>query len=1528
MKVYLLHKNKIFSYSLPSAVNGSYFLNDFISGEKVDLIKIEAVDNKWVAYSNDDIKIKVNDSIVDSVELKSYNFYKLILYGNEVIDIYICPLMENNYSLKMLPNDSTLLIGNSSKCDILYDICSEKQLKLTYSNGCYHFENLNKAIPIYINLYRRDSGFLKNFDTIFIMGLKIIVIGPYLYINNPTGKVNYIGNKFVKPVFSYLVADYKNEGRVYKDFYSDSDYFARSPVFHNKLGESTVEIADPPSVLKTKGNSVLMEVIPSAVMSISSLLSAYFAIQKRAKGEADDETFTLTMVMCVVFLFTGIFWPFIQHFYQKVTENISLFKSRKNYKKYLKKKKESINEMRLRTQATLKNIYLSINECAAVISKRTPYLYSVGLDSNRFLTIRLGIGSVPFDVKIEYKRPEFQQEENKLYNDIDKMLEETKNLIDVPVTLSLKESNVVAFVNKDEVCKYDYMRYILFQILTLHSFEDLKIVVFTQDEGASELSFVKKLNHCWDSSISNRFFATNLNQAADISTYLEGIFLSRSKTSNEGLNETNADNAYYLIVCDCISYYRDINIINDILNSKNNYGFSLAMFDEKLTDIPNKCNKFIEYSLKEGTYFESEMEENNIRKFKTEFFTSCSEYVDIYKYSSLLANIPMRIENNESKDLPTTLGFLEMYGVGNVNLLNCVMRWKQSDVVNTLAAPVGVDPSGNLVYLDLHEKRHGPHGLIAGMTGSGKSEFIVTYILSLAVNYSPDEVQFVLIDYKGGGLAGAFENRQTGIKLPHLVGTITNLDKSEMNRTLASIQSELQRRQRKFNEIKEKLNIGTIDIYKYQQLYREKKIDEPMSHLFIISDEFAELKSQQPDFMDKLVSAARIGRSLGIHLILATQKPSGVVDDQIWSNSKFKVCCKVQTADDSTEMLGKPDAAFLKDSGRFYLQVGYDIYYILGQSAYSGLKYIPSDKIATNIDNSILSINSVGENIKIIDNELDDKLSNNQVDLGEELSNVIKYIISSSKEINYINKQLWLDNIPNAIFIEQIKNKYKNSIKLEKGIIDTPIGEYDDPENQSQGLVTLPITLGGNCFISGISGSGKSTLLSTLILSTIISHTTDEVNFYIIDFANEKLKKFEKAPQVGNVLTMDNNDKVMILLNRIISEMKNRKKILSKVDMDYISYIKSNKKPILPNYIVIINGFDSFKEQYQDFIDENFMSIIRECNKYGITFIISTTDPGILYSSQMDQFPQRILLKFNDNEPYMDLFGTTLVPSDNPGRGIIKIGDNIFQFQTSLIVQENMLNETLKQIFERLSSFMTKAEQIPIMPEFVTIDNFTNLPLSLSNVPIGYNIDTIKPSFYNFDNQFNLIIGSKQKYILSFINQIAKLISKIPKTKVVILDGTKQAKITSSERIKYYDSDFAPLVKALYKNMIKYDEASGNKIVMFIFGYEIIQSHLVDYYKDEVDGSITLEKLMYDSKDSGFFKFIISGEYENPSKLENEKWYSFLSKKHGILIATAFDEQEFISAKRVSNEYDLNLDESNAIVVRNSMKEFITYISE
>lgn len=191
-------------------------------------------------------------------------------------------------------------------------------------------------------------------------------------------------------------------------------------------------------------------------------------------------------------------------------------------------------------------------------------------------------------------------------------------------------------------------------------------------------------------------------------------------------------------------------------------------------------------------------------------------------------------------------------------------------------------------------------------------------------------------------------------ELPHHLGTITNLDGQGGVRALISVKAELSRRQRIFG------SYHVNHINGYMKLFKEGKASEAIPHLFIISDEFAELKKEQPDFMKELISAARIGRSLGVHLILATQKPSGVVDEQIWSNSRFKLCLKVQEEMDSKEVLRTMDAANIAIPGRAYLKVGNNETYELFQAALSKAPY-REDTGGDAADERIYVVNELGQ---------------------------------------------------------------------------------------------------------------------------------------------------------------------------------------------------------------------------------------------------------------------------------------------------------------------------------------------------------------------------------------------------------------------------------------------------------------------------------------------------------------------------------------------------------------------------------------
>lgn len=382
-----------------------------------------------------------------------------------------------------------------------------------------------------------------------------------------------------------------------------------------------------------------------------------------------------------------------------------------------------------------------------------------------------------------------------------------------------------------------------------------------------------------------------------------------------------------------------------------------------------------------------------------------------------------------------------------------------------MAVPLGVNVKNNIVYLDLHEKYHGPHGLVAGTTGSGKSEILQTFILGAVTRFHPYEIGFVIIDFKGGGMVNQFR------KLPHLIGAITNIDGKAIERSLKSIKAELLKRQALFAEAE----VNHID--KYIKAYKEGKVKNPLPHLVIIVDEFAELKAEQPEFMKELISTARIGRSLGVHLILATQKPAGQVNDQIWSNSKFKLCLKVQTQEDSNEVLKSPLAAEIREPGRAYLQVGNNEIFELLQSGFSGSPEKSDQGNQKAFD--IYSLDFKG-NRKLVYSQRPKKTISSRTQLEAIVDYVHDYCEASNIKklpdicLPALSKSIEYDN-----------NQFGCRKNLAMGVT---VGIYDDPDHQVQSKAVINIGE-SNVMIIGSAQYGKTNLLETIIRSLVENYS-------------------------------------------------------------------------------------------------------------------------------------------------------------------------------------------------------------------------------------------------------------------------------------------------------------------------------------------------------------------------------------------------------------------------------------------------------
>ena len=1543
MVIYILHNDRYYTFRLPKAVEGNLVLHDYDKDSfKRNLVNIIGANGKWYMKSNSNAKIFMNNEYVESIELVVYNFYMISTSYNENIYLYVSPGNDTSFVVKKFAGPETITVGTDYACDIILanQSIAPKQFELKRVDEAIQFKVLTPTTFLYVNGRKYTEKILNNFDLIFLNGFKFLVCSDMIFVASPNSIVQFSPTTLLDLTPEYATQTIDATSASFADFYDSADYFTKSPVFRKKFNTVRVVITSPEDKEQRGNASFIMSIVPSALMSVTTMLSGYFSIRSYTKGNTDKEALITTLVSALIMIFISIAWPFIERFAESIRIIFHNMNRAIKYKKYLKKKREVLDKARNEQKTTLQFNNLSLEECQEVIRKKTANLYSINAEQQNFLNVKLGIGKVVMDCEFDYTKPDFIKVKDSLLNDIDKLIDDYKYIEDAPYSFSLV--NNVAFIygtkNFDE-----YMSSIILQLLTFHDYYNLKLVIFTTENTL--LSRMRNLNHCWNNDRTMRFYAADIQEAETLSSYLVRIFNAREEEIANKTSAADTKTPHYLVICDNMDLYRNITIIDKILNQKDKKtGFSFMTFAPKITDVPDCCSYFVDFQSEKSTLFQSEMDEGSIMSFTPELVNT---RINVSQCISLINNTPIKSNTEMNAMLPDKLGFLEMNNVGTVEQLNSVNRWKTSQIVNTLAAPIGVDANGNILLLDLHEKKHGPHGLIAGMTGSGKSEFIVTYILSLAVNYSPDEVQFVLIDYKGGGLAGAFENRKTGIKLPHLVGTITNLDKSSMNRTLVSIKSELERRQRVFNEAKEQLNTGTIDIYKYQKLVREGSLKDPMSHLFIICDEFAELKAQQPDFMDELVSAARIGRSLGIHLILATQKPSGVVDDQIWSNSKFKVCCKVQTADDSKEMIRRDDAAYIKESGRFYLQVGYDEIFVKGQSAYTGTQYVPSDTVVTN-DNSredIEFLDDLGNVVNTI--KMGNDVSTTQTDLGDELGNVLKYLINCAKEIGFTNKQLWLDNVPEQLYLYNLYKKYP--LQTKKYIINPLVGEYDDPKNQKQGPVCVNITEKGNLWISGIYGAGKTTLLSTIIYSSFVNHGTSELNIFIVDLLAESLKMFSNVPQVGDFVGSTDISKLSKLFHYLQQEVNKRRRYYSDKGTTFLAEA-SKGECSFPNILVALNGFDIFSEQYEDLNSDIFIPLARDCNRFGIYFIITST--GSISTMVENSFPQKIAMRYLDTSEYSMIFNNSggIIPSVAPGRGLVEM-DEVYEFQTAMIFDQVNFDYNLDYVIKQLTRVLPKANSIPVMPRIVEYESVKDEIVGLNMVPVGLDVSSNCVLSYDFSKLINLVVYSSEKMAVSFVQALIQVLHDISNTKIIVLDGIGVT--TEFEDVKVFSSSVKKIVSALCNNIEekKSDDPTSEKVIFIVSGYNKINAHLKKLKKDakeeddneeEADENVegaeenneaeekndveeikTIDDMIVSALNSENFKFIVVND-KSLQSIDDREWSDYLDYGYGIILGTEKDDQSLIDTADSYDEVKINKD--TAIVVDDYKKKYAKFI--
>lgn len=1373
----------------------------------------------------------------DYINFKSSDgskIFKLLFIATSEIQI--------GYKKYSVSNVSKIFIGRNETNDISYNlndfISRDKHAAIRIDDkGNAYIEDLKRSIGIYVNGYLVNSKKLELFDEIFIMGLSIVYLGKFIAIRNLGFKclLKNIDSLIVKTPIAKV---------------KDEKYFVRTPRILKSLDNDEIEIDAPPNPPTLDKMPAILILGPSATM-FTVMLASLGVSASNALSTGNTASLIVSCIMAGGMFMGSLFWPTLLRKYQQKMILLE-DKHRKNrYTAYIADIENKLIEKTERAVRLLNEIFNPAPEALYSLldnDKNKLRLWERSNEDKDFLSIRLGLGNRPFDVKIKVPKQGFQLYEDDMRELPIKLSNKYGTLSGVPSTINIANNNTIGIIGDYDKIQI-ILKEIILNIVSLHSYDEVKMVIVAPPNQVSDYEMFKNIPHIWSNDKKIRYFATNPEEVHFIFNAIDDVVKERENLRVESV-EIMPIPHYVLIVTESFLIEKEA-LLRYIYDTNNKVGVTTIFAYGDITKLPKSCNTIIQSDSTRNGYYIKNENENKLQSF-------ILDKIDEDKFSMFINDLSHLLVKRDSRTLgiPERISFLQVYKVGNVDSLEIERHWENNNSSKSLAAPIGVMAGNEVFNLDIHEAYHGCHGLVAGTTGSGKSEFLQSFILSLSINYSPREVAFVLVDFKGGDMARPFIAKTSTPALPHLAATISNLSGNILYRALVSFEAEIKSRQRLFNEAAATLEIDKLDINSYHKYFKAGKLSTPLPHLIIIIDEFAQLKTQQPDFLTQLINIAQVGRSLGIHLILATQKPSGLVDPQIWSNSRFKICLKVADKQDSLDMINKPDSALIKNPGRLYVQVGYDEIYECVQSGYSGADYIPTinymsdDSITVHMtDNTANPINSAKLN-----------LSGNKTDKTQ-LEAIVSDITSIGKKKNLFVKPLWLDVLPEKIILKNLSKVFQN-----RGLCTTTVGLVDYVRTQEQKSLTFDLSKTGNIGIYGASGTGKTTFLQTLIYSLVIDYKykPTELNIYAMDFGGRNLGYIEILPHTGGIIFADEENKISELSSILHDIIDERKRLFAENNCGTFTDFRSVNAQPLPAIVVLIDNFASFHEKYLE-LSESFFDIIGSGNTFGIYFIITGNTRNSIYYKVTEHISTYFTFKMNDPSNYFDIHNIRppIVPEDINGRGITVIDKEIVEFQSALACDGNNESERISAIcdkFSKIANYWRGELPIKILGE--ERDNEYGLP---SFNPTNYSAKNLPESIS--DERENLVLGSSKSGALKY----GLVLSEHQKLGVLSNDDETMLKFYnsllnhivgfSSRRVVFIDDE-----KEIFKNVI-----SPTTTCRYISSI-VELDNFINELKPELNDRLELKEQCYEQL------FIIIAEYSKFFDMITDEQAVFMRK--------------------------------------------------
>ncbi len=1253
----------------------------------------------------------------------------LILDAQRHLAVVIIEISPDNAEIVDLSGQGTVLIGRASSCDISVGnrLVSSKHLELRRTADGWSARDLGSSNQTYRNGQRMNQADLVSGDVLDIGLCRLILTGNSLTVScvDPI-KVNILQNLTVRAA--------QKPGDEYPYL------FKRSPRLMEDLPTGEIEFQTAPDIGAKPSINWLGVLLPS-IASVLVMLGASFML-----GGAMTMLY-FSVPMTLVGLMMSIFNYRRQCKEYEKTEHLRLEK----YDQYLSEQKAVIEDRQSNQWRILTTVHPVTSGCLAIAAEPARRLWERRPSDHDFMELRVGEGPAASCVTFHLPKQTLVLEEDALANRPQRLADGYQTVAHCPVTCPLNRFPTCGIIGERSAA-LTVAKNMLLQAATHHSYEDLRIVTVCGKEELSKWEFVKWLPHSFDDDRSERYIVDSPAAAKRVFTKLTEQLSQRYQ--NEGVSQKGSSVSvpYYLFLCADESLLEHQPIMEMLVSNDPVLGIgALFLFDE-IDRLPKECTNILEAKGKKGVIYSRDNAAGQAA------FTIDSMKEEGYElFARALA--PLRTEAAAGKNaLPASVSFLQGYRARKPQEIDGPTLWAQARPEQSMSVPIGVSANGDPFLFDIHEKHHGPHGLVAGMTGSGKSEMVQTWILSMALMFSPEAVSFVLIDFKGTGLILPFRN------LPHLAGTISDLD-GNITRNLIALENELTRRKTLLDEH------GVSNIAAYLKLYRQGKADVPLSYLFIVIDEFAEFKAQFPDFMQAVNRVFAIGRTLGVHILLLTQKPTSVVDEKMSANTRYRWCLKVASSADSKEMLHHSDAARITNPGRAFVQVGEDEVFEQIQSYWSGAPYNPFRDLSLLRSTKVSVVDLYG----FRKNYEPEKTTGYRAERNE-IDAIVEFLDEYTRK-NEISraKRIWTSKLSAVIELDQLLQIAFDGERWNENAygLCPAVGMLDDPRTQSQVPLRLNLAEEGHAVVYGAPGTGKTTFLQTLIMSLALSYPPDMVSLYLMDFGGGSLSLFGKLPHVGGVVRDAEEEKIDKLCGMLSREIERRKALFSRFGVVSIDSYREVSGDRLPYIVLILDHFAPVLNLYPG-LDSFFQLLTREGGSFGV-YLVATANAQNAVSYRISQnIKTGIALRMADKADYAAIVGRTdgIEPENLPGRGLFK-GKPPLEFQTALPAQGQSENQRVANIRSLAALMDTKwngrrPAPIPVMPQTVCSGEYRT-----DGLMVGLSVETIKPVTLNLaKEQFLLISGAANSDRIGLLRALtAQLPEVLPGAKTALYDS-------------------------------------------------------------------------------------------------------------------------------------------------------------